>query len=160
MPKLDVFLWLTAKCYNEVFRSSRRRYSIRTPFLQKISRRLLLSFYKKILKNLKARIHSEIFLAKHFMKYVFHDSLFHRVNCREMSMIYFLRHFMKYQNSENRFSEFSLSWKTFLLNLFSCLINSFSINDVCKNLNENINILHVWRYSKTLIQRKHRKTKN
>ena len=57
-----------------------------------------------------------------------------------MSMIYFLKHFMKYQNSENRFSEFSLSWKTFLLNLFSCLINSFTVNDVCKNLKENVNI--------------------
>ena len=57
-----------------------------------------------------------------------------------MFMIYFLRHFMKYKNSENRFSEFSLSWKTFLLNLFSCLINSFVINDVCKNLKKNVNI--------------------
>ena len=47
---------------------------------------------------------------------------------------------MKYQNSENRFSEFSLLWKTFLLNLFSCLINSFIVNDVCKNLKENVNI--------------------
>ena len=57
-----------------------------------------------------------------------------------MFMIYFLNPFMKYENSENRFSEFSLSWKTFLLNLFSCLINSFIINDVCKNLKENVNI--------------------
>ena len=44
------------------------------------------------------------------------------------------------ENSETRFSEFSLSWKTFLLNLFSCLINSFVINDVCKNLKQNVNI--------------------
>ena len=51
-----------------------------------------------------------------------------------MFMIYFLRHFMKYKNSENRFSEFSLSWKTLLLNLFPCLINSFFINDVYKSL--------------------------
>ena len=84
-------------------------------------------------------IHCEIFLSKHFMKYVFYNS-FHRVNCREISMIYFLRQFMKYQNSENRFSEFSLSWKTFLLNLFSCLINYFIVNDVFKNLKENVNI--------------------
>ena len=46
---------------------------------------------------------------------------------------------MKYENSKNRFSELSLSSKTFLLNLFSCLINSFVINDVCKNL-ENVNV--------------------
>ena len=57
-----------------------------------------------------------------------------------MFMIYFLNPFMKYENSENRFSEFSLSWKTFLLNLFSCLINSFIINDVCENLKENVNV--------------------
>ena len=57
-----------------------------------------------------------------------------------MSMIYFLRHLMKHRNSENRFSEFSLLWKTFPLNLFSCLINSFIVNDVCKNLKENVNI--------------------
>ena len=47
---------------------------------------------------------------------------------------------MKHENSENRFSEFFLSWKTFPLNLFSCLINSFIINDVCKNLKENVKI--------------------
>ena len=47
---------------------------------------------------------------------------------------------MKYENSENRFWGFSLSWKTFLLNLFSCLINSFVINVVCKNLKQNMNI--------------------
>ena len=46
-----------------------------------------------------------------FMKCVFHDS-FIVLNYREMFMIHFLRHFMKYKNSENRFSEFSLSWKT------------------------------------------------
>ena len=44
MSKLDVFLWLTVKCYSEVSRSSHRRCSIRTPFLQGTSRRLLLSF--------------------------------------------------------------------------------------------------------------------
>ena len=48
--------------------------------------------------------------------------------------------FMKYENCENRFSEFSLSWKTFLLKLFSCLINSFIINAIYENLNENVNI--------------------
>ena len=53
MSKLVVFLWLTVKCYSEVSRSSHRRCSIRTPFLQNTSRRLLLSFYKKILTNLK-----------------------------------------------------------------------------------------------------------
>ena len=57
-----------------------------------------------------------------------------------MSMTYFLKPFMKYENSENRFSEFSPSWKTSLLNLFSCLIKSFIINDVCKNLKENVSV--------------------
>ena len=46
MSKLDVFLWLTY-CHSEVSRSSHWRCSLRTP------RRLLLSFYNKILKNLK-----------------------------------------------------------------------------------------------------------
>ena len=41
-----------------------------------------------------------------------------------MFIIYFLKPFMKHENSVNRFPEFSLSCKTFLLNLFSCLINS------------------------------------
>ena len=40
-------------CYSEVFRSSHQSCSLRTPFLQNTSRRLLLSFYKKILTNLK-----------------------------------------------------------------------------------------------------------
>ena len=53
MSKLDVFAWLTVKCYSEVSRSSHRRRSIRTPFLQNTSRGLLLSFLKKILTNLK-----------------------------------------------------------------------------------------------------------
>ena len=53
MSKLDVFLWLTVKCYSEVSRSSHRRCSIRTPFLQNTSRWLLLSFHKKILTNVK-----------------------------------------------------------------------------------------------------------
>ena len=48
--------------------------------------------------------------------------------------------FHENENSENRFSEFSLSWKTFLLNWFSSLVNSFIINDVYKNLKENVNI--------------------
>ena len=48
MSKLDVFLWLTVKYYSVV---SRRRCSIRTPFLQDTSRRLFLSFYEKILTN-------------------------------------------------------------------------------------------------------------
>ena len=39
-------------CYSEVFRSSHQSCSLRTPFLQNTSRRLLLSFYKKILTNL------------------------------------------------------------------------------------------------------------
>ena len=97
MSKLDVFLWLTVKCYSEVSRSSHRSFSVRkvlleisqnspektcvrasflrpatllgkrlwyryflvnfarflrTPFPQNTSRRLLLSFYKKILTNL------------------------------------------------------------------------------------------------------------
>ena len=49
---LNVFLWLTY-CHSEVSRSSDRRYSLRTPFLQNTSRRLLLNIYKKILTNLK-----------------------------------------------------------------------------------------------------------
>ena len=56
----------------------------------------------------KARIHCEIFLSDYFMKCVF-TVAFHCINYREMFMIYFLRHFMKHKNSENRFSEFSLS---------------------------------------------------
>ena len=53
-----------------------------------------------------------------------------------------------YKNSENRFSEFSLSWKTLLLNLFPCLINSFVINDVYKSLKENVSI--TWKASKVV----------
>ena len=64
---------------------------------------------------------------------------FHCVNYQEMFMIYFLKHFMKNENSENRFSEFSLSWKTVLLNLFLCLINYFLMNDVCEKLKESGN---------------------
>ena len=39
-------------CYREFFGSSHQRCSLGTPFLQKTSRRLLLSFYEKILTNL------------------------------------------------------------------------------------------------------------
>ena len=63
-----------------------------------------------------------------------------------MFMIYFLRHFIKYKNSETRFSEFSLSWKTSLLNLFPCLINPFVINGVYLSLKENVSI--TWNASK------------
>ena len=63
-------------------------------------------------------------------------------------MIYSLRHFMKYKNSENRFSEFSLSWKTLLLNLFPCLINPFVINGVYKSLKEIVTI--TWKASKVV----------
>ena len=62
-----------------------------------------------------------------------------------MFMIYFLRHLMKYKNSENRLSEFSLSWKTLLLNLFPRLINPFVINGVYKSLKENVRI--TWKAS-------------
>ena len=65
-----------------------------------------------------------------------------------MFMIYFMRHFMKYQNSENRFSEFSLSLRTLLLNLFPCLINLFVINGVYKSLKENVSIM--WKASKVV----------
>ena len=58
-----------------------------------------------------------------------------------MFLIYFLNPFMKYENSENGFSEFSLS--TFLLNLFLCLINSFITNDVLK---EKANISGFFRF--------------
>ena len=57
-----------------------------------------------------------------------------------MLSMYLLKPLMKCENSENRYLEFSLLWKTFLLNLCSCLINSFIINNVCKNLKENVNI--------------------
>ena len=63
-------------------------------------------------------------------------------------MIYFLRHFMKYKTSENQFSEFPLSWKTSLSNLFPCLINPFVINDVYKSLKENVSIQ--WKASKVV----------
>ena len=53
---------------------------------------------------------------------------------REMLMISFLKPYIKYKNFENRFSKFSLSWKTFLLNLFLCLINSFVINNVQRKI--------------------------
>ena len=52
----------------------------------------------------------------------------------------FFETFMKCKNSENRFSEFSLSWKTLLLNLFPCLINPFVSNGVYKSLKENVSI--------------------
>ena len=54
-------------------------------------------------------------------------------------MIYFLKPFMKYENSENRFSEFSIV-KDFAIEFVLCLINSFIINHVCKNLKENVNM--------------------
>ena len=38
-------------CYGEVFRSSHQGCSLRTPFLQHTSRRLLLSFYQKDIDN-------------------------------------------------------------------------------------------------------------
>ena len=63
-------------------------------------------------------------------------------------MIYFLRHFIKYKNSETRFSEFSPSWKTSLLNLFPCLINPFVVNGVYKSLKENESI--TWKASKVV----------
>ena len=51
-----------------------------------------------------------------------------------MSMKYFLLPFMKYEKSENQFSEFSCLWNLFVfVNIFSCLVNSFLINDVYKN---------------------------
>ena len=53
MSKLNVFLWLTVKCYSEFSRNNHRRCFIRTPFLQDTSRKLLLSFYKKMLTNVK-----------------------------------------------------------------------------------------------------------
>ena len=60
MSKLDLFLWLNVKCYSEVSRSSHRRCSIRTPFLQNTSKRPLLSFYKKILTNVKNVIQTKV----------------------------------------------------------------------------------------------------
>ena len=70
---------------------------------------------------------------------------------QEKFMIYFLKPFMKYESSENQFSEFPLSWKSFLLNLFSCFIKSFIINDVCKNLKENVNV-KIWSKDKVVFR--------
>ena len=70
---------------------------------------------------------------------------------QEKFMIYFLKRFMKYESSENQFSEFPLSWKSFLLNLFSCFIKSFIINDVCKNLKENVNV-KIWSKDKVVFR--------
>ena len=52
LHKIRCFIWLT-NFYGEISRSSHRRFSLRTPFLQNTSRRLLLRFYQKILTNLK-----------------------------------------------------------------------------------------------------------
>ena len=49
------------------------------------------------LQNISFRAFHEIRISRHRVKY------------REMLMIYFLKPFMKHENSENRFSEFSLS---------------------------------------------------
>ena len=56
--------------------------------------------------------------------------------------------FMKHKNSENRFSEFSLSRKTLLLNLFPWFINPFVINGVYKSLKKNVSI--TWKASKVV----------
>ena len=69
------------------------------------------------------------------MKYVFGDISLCKLP-RNVHDILFETFHDKYENSENRFSEFSLS----LLNLFPCLINSFVINDVHKSLKENVSI--------------------
>ena len=60
MSKLDAFLWLTVKGYIEVSTSSYLRCPIRTPFLQNTSRRLPLSFYKKISTNLRNIIQTKV----------------------------------------------------------------------------------------------------
>ena len=96
------------------------------------------SFGEDTLWNISFRLFHEMCISR----------LFHCVNHREMFMVYFLRHFMKYKNSENRFSKFSLSWKTLLLNLFPCLINPFVINGVYKSLKENVSI--TWKASKVV----------
>ena len=66
--------------------------------------------------------------------------LLHCVNYSKMSIKYLSLPFLKHDNSGNQFSEFSFSWKTFLLNLVSFLINSFIINDVYKKLNEKYSL--------------------
>ena len=100
------------------------------------------SIKKLFKKAVKARIHCEIFLSDYFT-IVFslcklprnvHDILFET--------------FMKHKNSENRFSEFSLSRKTLLLNLFPWLINPFVITGVYKGLKENVSI--TWKASKAV----------
>ena len=76
---------------------------------------------------LKARIHCEIFLSEHFMKYIFHDSFSLcklPINVHDILFEAFLRHFLYRER----------------LSFWICLINSFVINDVCKNLNQNVNI--------------------
>ena len=59
MSKLDVFIQLIY-CRGEVSRSSNRRCSLKTSFPHNTSRRLLLSFYKKILINLKNARHAKV----------------------------------------------------------------------------------------------------
>ena len=83
------------------------------------------------------------YTVKYFFQNISWNAYFTLVSlCKLPRNVYdfFLKPFMKYKNFENRFSEFSLLWKTFLLNLFSCLIKFFIINDVCKNLKENVNV--------------------
>ena len=92
---------------------------------------------------LKARIHCEIFFQT--ISWNAYFTIVWLCKHRGMFMIYFLRHFMKYKNSD--FQNF-LSWKTLLLNLFSCLINPFVISGVYKSLKENVSI--TWKASKVV----------
>ena len=85
------------------------------------------------------------FQTTYFMKCVFHDSFSLCKLPKNVHHILF-ETFWEYKNSENRFSEFSPSWKTLLVNLFPWLINPFVINGVYKSLKENVSI--TWKASK------------
>ena len=91
-------------------------------------------------KNLvKARIHCEMFLWGHFMNTYFTIVFSLCKLPRNVHNILF-EHFHEIWKFWKSIFRISVSWKTFLLNLFSCLINSFIIDDVCENLKENLNI--------------------
>ena len=47
MSKLDVFPWLTVKCYGEIFRSNKQRCSIRAPFSTEQLQTILSEFLQK-----------------------------------------------------------------------------------------------------------------
>ena len=103
----------------------------------------------------QARIHCEIFLSEHFMKYVFLCPAALMFESGITNLLfrrgYTVKYFFQSISWNTYFTIVSLCklltnihdilfeafrekvflwWKTFLLNLFSCLINSFIINDI------------------------------